>query len=248
MIDNPNAYTKHFNTTGIWILSSYINHSCDSTCRRAFIGDMLIIRAARDLPANTELTFSYITLEEPAEMNKNLFTGWGFRCDCEMCVDDRETSPTVKVQRRKLIKSFHASSTSIKRKEEIINQLDKTYRQPSSQVPRVQMWDLRLSLVKEFAKRAESNKVIEHVLAAFQGVGFVIEGAGVTELASEKISVRKWGVPHDGATSAWLTLRNVYKQLGKEELAKQAMEFARITWMLLVGEDTTFVYDNPPRK
>jgi len=43
--------------SGIWIISSYINHSCISNCRRSFIGDMQIIRATQDLHADTELVF-----------------------------------------------------------------------------------------------------------------------------------------------------------------------------------------------
>lgn len=39
----------------------------------------------------------------------------------------------------------------------------------------------------------------------------------------------------------------MYKAVGDDELAERALEFARITWMLLVGEDTTFLEDNAAR-
>ncbi|KAE8442535.1 hypothetical protein EG329_003250 [Mollisiaceae sp. DMI_Dod_QoI] len=252
-LDRASNYTpvkqhkdSSLSTTGVWILASYINHSCDPTCMRSFIGDLQIVRAARDMPANTELTFSYITRDAPGKMNQTLSIGWGFQCDCAICVDDRKTPPALKVQRRKLIKGFFALSTSVKRKEDIINQLGTTYQHPSSEVPRLQMWKVHFSLAQEFAKRPETDKLIEQVLAAFKSVGFVIEGARLSPSPSSTIVVRKWGFPHEGTTSAWLTLRNVYRSVGMHNLAEQAKEFARITWMLLVGEDTTFVYDNPP--
>jgi hypothetical protein len=151
----------------------------------------------------------------------------------------------MKVQRSKLIRAFNASSTGTKRKEEIINQLDKTYQRPPSETPRLQMWDLHFQLAREAAGRAKAKEVIEHVLATFESAGFVIEGARVTKSLSRKIQIRQWGCPNSGATQAWLTLRNTYKSLGENDLAEQAKELAHITYMLLAGEDTTFVYENP---
>ncbi|KAK2629035.1 hypothetical protein QTJ16_002138 [Diplocarpon rosae] len=47
--------------------------------------------------------------------------------------------------------------------------------------------------------------------------------------ASPRIAVHRWGVPVDGATSAWLSLRSAYKVFGQIELADQAEELARIS-------------------
>lgn len=43
--------------SGVWILASYINHSCLGNCCRSFIGAMQIVRATEDLPPGTELVF-----------------------------------------------------------------------------------------------------------------------------------------------------------------------------------------------
>lgn len=53
----PNKYKQH--SCGIWINASYINHSCINNCHRTFIGDVMIVRATKDLKANTELRFCY---------------------------------------------------------------------------------------------------------------------------------------------------------------------------------------------
>ncbi|TVY93518.1 Histone-lysine N-methyltransferase [Lachnellula willkommii] len=233
-------------TTGIWTLASYINHSCDPTTKRSFIGDLQIVRAARDMSEYTELSFKYIDRAE--DMDKKLSDGWGFHCDCVLCVEDRDVSNAVKIQRRQLIKSFSAPNTSNKRKKDIIKELGKTFQRPPSEVPRIELWDLHFSLVNDFAKRAVGEKVVDHVLAAFQSIGFDIEGVQGFPSQTSRIVVKRWGYPHQGATSAWLTLRNVFKSYGMDELAEQAKEFARITWMLQVGEDTTFVYDNPTKE
>ncbi|KAK0112748.1 hypothetical protein ONS95_014483 [Cadophora gregata] len=220
MIEDAVAYRKNkLSTTGLWIKASYINHSCDDTCARSFIGDMLIVRAARDMPTGSELTFSYINRDEPTAMNKILKEGWGFECDCSRCVDDRATSATIKAERSKLIKSFNAAGVSSNRKLDIVSQLNKTYQQPPTKVPRFDMWDLHYRLVEESAKKGDPENVIEHVLAAFESLGYVIEGARITPSPSTRLIVRKWGAPHDETTSAFLSLRNIYKLFDLAELA-----------------------------
>jgi SET domain-containing protein len=80
-------------STGMWILASYINHSCNPNSVRCFIGDMIIIRAARDLPTGTELMISYVppTEAEPGAIHERLRRSWGFDCDCVICADDGGT-------------------------------------------------------------------------------------------------------------------------------------------------------------
>lgn len=50
---------ENHHTTGVFITASYINHSCCSNARRSFIGDMMIVRAAKDIPADSEVFFWY---------------------------------------------------------------------------------------------------------------------------------------------------------------------------------------------
>ncbi|PBP18043.1 SET domain-containing protein [Diplocarpon rosae] len=117
------TYSKHLNTTGLWILPIYINHSCTSTCKRNFMGDLLRERAFQDMSTNTE--------------------AGGFNA---IALDVSKTG-----------------------------------------TPRISMQ------------------------------------------ASPRIAVHRWGVPVDGATSAWLSLRSAYKMFGQIELADQAEELARIS-------------------
>ncbi|CAG8958015.1 hypothetical protein HYFRA_00000358 [Hymenoscyphus fraxineus] len=232
--------STHFGTTGMWILASYINHSCNPTCVRNFIGDMQIVRAARDMPANMELTFSYLYRDESPNMID--VSSWGFQCDCSICVEDSATSAAVKMQRRKLHKVFALPIATLEKKEETLKQFANTYKQPPSEVPRLGIIIMHNSLIREFAQRREVKKAVDQVLATFESLGFIIEGVRGSSSQGSKIIVRRWGFPHNGTTSLWLTLRDVYKSLGKNELADQTEKFARISWMLRVGEDTTFVF------
>jgi hypothetical protein len=189
---------------------------------------MMIVRAARDMPANTEITFQYVDCTERAKLNTKLSSGWGFECTCAICTDDRDTTPGVKIQRRKLIASFHLPGTSTKKREDIINKINKTYSLPSTQVPRLAIWDLFLILVNDIAVQGETDQAVhrgrvemtlKYVLGVFESIGFVMEGTG---LDSNIIVVKRWGYPHNGVASAWLALRNIYQLQGRLALAEQA--------------------------
>ncbi|EKD16905.1 uncharacterized protein L3040_001187 [Drepanopeziza brunnea f. sp. 'multigermtubi'] len=237
---NPEEYSDpSLCTSGLWILASYINHSCEPNCRRAFIGDVQIVRAARDMPADTEITLSYIETDDPAKMNQRLFDGWGFDCTCAMCVDDRETPAAVKNRRQRLFDKFSAT-TDVKKRKSIITLLDKTYRHPPVVVPRIRMYPVHLLMALDVVnpRRRDAGETIGRILAAFESLGFIIEGAVL--VPGERIVVRRWGFAHDMVTIGWLELCSIYQALGEDELAEQAKELARITTVLLFGEDTTF--------
>jgi len=80
-------------------------------------------------------------------------------------------------------------------------------------------------------------------MSTFASAGYIIKGAGLLEVEElpPRIQVEKWGLPNEGATRAWLTLRNAYKAWGDMDRAEQAKEFARISWMLFIREDFSFV-------
>ncbi|CAL3971931.1 unnamed protein product [Diplocarpon coronariae] len=104
------------------------------------------------------------------------------------------------------------------------------------------------SIKKEHEIITRLTKRISNQHVKFQGCKcFVIEGAMISINASPEIVVRRWGFPVDEATSAWVSPRNASTKLGEIELAEQAMELARISYMLTAGEDINFVYDHPTK-
>lgn len=94
-------------------------------------------------------------------------------------------------------------------------------------------------------KHGNPDKLIKQVIGAFGSAGYIIKGTELLDVQDcpPSIKVEKWGLPDEGATSAWLTLLNAYKTLGDTQRAELAKEFARITWTLLVGEDVSFVWE-----
>jgi hypothetical protein len=104
---------KDYKTSGVWLLASHINHSCCENAKRSFIGDALILRAAKDLAAGDELTFAYIGADDDddkrAELNKRLREQWGFECRCAFCAEAGKTPAAASKNRRALLDDIRAT-------------------------------------------------------------------------------------------------------------------------------------------
>ncbi|CAK9183731.1 unnamed protein product [Ilex paraguariensis] len=70
---------------GLWVLASFINHSCDPNARRLHIGDHVLVHASRDIKAGEEITFPYFDVLLQLSNRKEMATNWGFRCNCKRC-------------------------------------------------------------------------------------------------------------------------------------------------------------------
>ncbi|KAH8845485.1 hypothetical protein MCOR27_007106 [Pyricularia oryzae] len=100
-------------STGMWLHAAYANHTCIPNATRAFIGDMMIVRAARDIPAGAEIFMGYASLAEPFESRRSKFkTSYGFECDCEMCRAEAAVPPAAAEKRVRLREEIHAFLTA----------------------------------------------------------------------------------------------------------------------------------------
>jgi SET domain len=70
---------------GLWILPSFVNHSCDPNTRRIHVGDWLILHASRDIKAGEEITFAYFDVLKPLTDRQESAKTWGFECQCNRC-------------------------------------------------------------------------------------------------------------------------------------------------------------------
>ncbi|RAL00975.1 TPR domain protein [Aspergillus ibericus CBS 121593] len=241
---------KQFHSCGIWPLASYINHSCYSNARRSFIGDMMLVRATQDLPPNAELTFWYQTpLKHDTQIKPLKLQHWGFQCSCLICQDLHETGGVDLTKRRRLFADLvktHQSllrtrkqSAGIAKMEGILATLEKTYRRPSSEVPRLEIWEAYLSLAAVHATSSQPGKAIEFAFKTLKSLGYVIEGGQIPHTPGRKLLVREWGLMMDGLVGCWMILCRMYCDVAPD-LADQAEDYARTTYRICVGEDETF--------
>lgn len=72
---------------GIWPHASMINHACDANSTYSFMGDLMIIRAAKDIQKGDDITIVYNRRvdADPRKLQETLKLNYGFRCQCAAC-------------------------------------------------------------------------------------------------------------------------------------------------------------------
>ncbi|KAJ5502157.1 hypothetical protein N7463_005031 [Penicillium fimorum] len=179
--DTAKKVNGQFHSSGVWLMASHINHSCMSNARRSFIGDMMIIRASKDLPPNTEITFWYKSpmSRDPKEFPANL-QHWGIRCDCILCQEALSTSSSILSTRNRiwadLRRLFKTSKINLRKIEDKVSTLAGTYSQPASEVPHLTLESPYLSLAAIYASSRKLEKSVEFGLKTLESLGFVIQG------------------------------------------------------------------------
>lgn len=243
---------------GIWALAARLNHSCFSNCRRSFIGDMQIIRAAQDMPAGTELSFPYRipdALDHDYKKIQQELKKYDFICACPLCLDAKTTSEATMTKRAKLREqltmafatgsskgSFDCAKVNTARIVQVLASLETTYKEPAPLVPRTGMWDPYLALTRMYAVLAQEEQVIRTSLKTMEMLGFVITGANVYLRDDQErvIVVDKWGLVVDYLPECWLIIWTAYALLGDKERADMARTLASVSYRIVVGEDETF--------
>lgn len=228
---------KFIHSCGVWLKASYINHSCLNNVRRSFIGDLQLIHATCDIPADTELTFWYRVPDggNHEEMQEEL-RNWGFECDCAICLDAKKTPKKV-LKRRDTLggdldTALNVSELDVAKIERLIAAIGSTYKLPSSQVPQLTLWTPYLRLIRTYENQLV--KVVALILKGLECLGFVIKGAHPSDSSGIPFEVVQWGVTMDYVIEAW-----IHTTLAPH-LCQKAEECARLAYKMCIGEDVTF--------
>lgn len=258
---------RQHSSSGLWITASRINHSCFQTARRSFIGDMQIVRAACDMPCDTEITFTY----QPANSDdlnptgssdssnpQNLLQNWEFQCTCVICTYGSATPWQIRKHRVDLRKDLESSfknfrEVDLPKAETALTALEKTYSVPAVEVPRLAIWQPYLFVTRRYAELNNAEKTISTALNLLAALGFVInsqlvmsngqssEGQSFGPDASCWVTfeVTKWGLVVDHVIEVFM---HIFKacQTVQPELCGAVETVARTAYLICVGEDETF--------
>ncbi|CZT07041.1 related to TPR domain protein [Rhynchosporium agropyri] len=206
------ANDKQFHSCSIWPVASYVNHSCNSNARRAFIGDIMIVRATRDLAPDEEIDFWYqVLLAEENDDRQKKLKHWGFRCDCTMCQADQTTN-------RKILNSRRQQRAEVLRHFK----MGRKANLPKIKMPRLHIWDLYLRLGQIYMHRQDPTKAVNSALQSLSSLGYVIEGGNLPR-----------------TPECWGLLCGAY-HLVAPDLAAQSVKYAKLSYRICVGEDETF--------
>lgn len=234
-------------SSGLWPWASRINHSCDSNVRRSFIGDMMIVRATRDLAADTELVFWYKKPSSLDSVNSVDLSHWKFKCTCRVCEDHEQTPRRDLQTRRRLWQSLkdtvapgRRSVADLLKFERIMPKIETTYRKPPSEIPRFGLWDPYLMLAMNFTLHNKPEKAISYSLKGLESLGYVVDGAIAPYSRATPLQVRQWGIMTDGVVSFWMILARVFQNVATPDRVQAALGYARLSYRICVGEDETF--------
>lgn len=120
---------------------------------------------------------------------------------------------------------------------QLLENLDKTYSKPATEVPRLNLWDPSLALAQKYGKQQKPDKVIEWTVKAMESLGFVVNGG---DSSSQMFEIVKWGLVVDHLVVALLTARDAFMGIGAVEKAGRAESYAKLVYKIVVGEDSTF--------
>jgi hypothetical protein len=190
-------------SSGLYLFPSYFNHSCIPNADRSNFGDVMVIRAVRNIPKGDEIFLSYIGTLAGYEGRKKVLTKWIPKCDCELCDRDREAGATKIKKREQLCKQAFSGSVPIDRLRQITNQIDNTYvashdpyRLESSHCHH------RLALALEHQKSITHASIVEAIqeeMKALDNLGILVIDRKMTSSRPKKESERRLPIATDRA-------------------------------------------------
>ncbi|KXS94311.1 hypothetical protein AC578_10818 [Pseudocercospora eumusae] len=107
---------KAVGSSGLWIKTAYINHSCIPNAEPSVIGDLMVIKATREIKKGEEITISYVNDIDYKSRSRKIKSSWGFDCSCELCTAEAATSSEDMEERitlRDLITEQQLSDSSL---------------------------------------------------------------------------------------------------------------------------------------
>ncbi len=247
--------SDNYHTCGIFITASYINHSCHSNARRSFIGDMQIVRAARDIPAGTEITFWYANPEatDTYDKTQGKLSNWGFQCTCITCQANKKMKKVQFDKRFALLNDLQSVSNNkesidLPKAERVAAAIEQTYTSPATTLPRLALCDFYLGLTQVLDSNNKLAHAITYAWKTLTSLGFVIKREQPASLTS-MFEIEHWGLVLGQVVKIWVHLWVAYAKLAPS-LCEKCEEYARITYKICIGEDETFnrTYGGAARK
>ncbi|TNV82311.1 hypothetical protein FGO68_gene12871 [Halteria grandinella] len=112
--------------TALWIIFSFMNHSCNENTSRFSLGNYIFIRARRQIKQGEEITTVYLSPEVDYEdRQKDLMQTYGFQCTCVNCEGEKNLPPTDKRLLREITESFKTTMSNPYDKHKVYSKLYK---------------------------------------------------------------------------------------------------------------------------
>jgi hypothetical protein len=236
-------------STGLWIHVANANHACLSNAWRSFLGDMIILRAARDIKNGEEITLCY---QKPAPLledrQKTLSDSWGFRCNCLLCTSEAELGVKMHTLAehvetslafmgdRNLDAILAADSELIAMAEIVAEDLEEVYADNLMRgLPCLGMVDVWQWLCQTYCQHRNRNQVKRCATKVLEGYGYIIT------LQDSQVSMDvTHGIPMVGVVDALMYLAGVAEGEQKTQVSLGFKVWARKIYEIVTGNMTGF--------
>ncbi|KAH7401742.1 hypothetical protein DE146DRAFT_735078 [Phaeosphaeria sp. MPI-PUGE-AT-0046c] len=229
---------------GFWIHTSYINHSCLPNSVRTFLGDLMLLRATRDISAGEEITAQYVTPELTTEDRQQKYKGtWGFECDCRLCEVERNVGSDVERQRMIIFEELKVKAqklghspftvTALKKFAKRLRELEALYGEDEyARLPRLCLVHPTLFLTEAWRSLKNNEKMMDsaHKLLRNFGIETKVEGA-------EFMVISNCGLVNVECVRALKYLAEGHISMGRAELASSIMATAKVWFRTITGAD-----------
>lgn len=111
----------------LYFLPSLCNHSCLPSARYFFFGDIMVIRARKNIRKGEEITLEYWSGVQPL-ITRNKRKQWGFDCSCLLCAADRIDGEKASELRSRLARDLDPDSMTVAQANALIAKVSATYK------------------------------------------------------------------------------------------------------------------------
>ena len=221
-------------STGLWETVSYINHECNGNSMRSFIGDMIIIRATRDIKEDEEICMPYLVSNVDNTITQKKLQSWGFECDCNLCNAERLTTPLQRKQRNEIsskLKDLLGDQQTHFKVEALYKRAKATYDDKIfKNLPRIGLLSTGWLLCSLHLKTKAWPKLVAAAVTLLEDLGYAVQmDDRVIEIDRQHCLTMHYGI--DAAMSAAYG----YRKLGKGNIASQFDDFAKSVYITIFG-------------
>jgi len=199
---------KPYVFTGLWIMPSFINHSCLPNAIYRYYGDFMAITALKDIKAGEEITIAYAPTEFSFEERNVICNSFNFTCLCGLCRIDRVEKAAIHQKRKIITDEIMAIGDSvdadvIKKKVDVLRDTFRIRKKFKFQL----LWPL-VRLANEYS-RGTSDDSFNEGIATCKEIVEIIGEHGISIL-----------------TKIYVLLFELYHSLGQSEEAKKSLKNA----------------------
>lgn len=236
-------------SSGIWLHASYMNHSCLPNTIRAFIGDMMIVRATRDIKAGEEILTPYLPATTRFPQRKEKLGLRGFECDCPLCQLERKLPASVFKDRERMVQEAgdfiaanpitqanwgqRISTAKLVQAKDILRRLESTYNMPMYETyPRLDCTSLDLWLFQAGISSVHIGlSPIAVTTRLMQDLGYKVT------VKNSKVSIERTNaVVCPEVVHTAMYSQDAWRLAGKPEVAEAFVELAKELYLAIIGD------------